>query len=60
VIAKLNPSAKLPSQAILVVHRSDGSGTTFKFTNYPDKVSPECEIESWVQHLVRMAGPLAC
>ncbi len=40
-IAKLNPSAKLPSQAILVVHRSDGSGTTFNFTNYLDKVSPE-------------------
>jgi periplasmic binding family protein len=40
-IAKLNPSAKLPSKAILVVHRSDGSGTTFNFTNYLDKVSPE-------------------
>jgi phosphate transport system substrate-binding protein len=40
-IAKLNRGAKLPSQAILVVHRSDGSGTTFNFTNYLDKVSPE-------------------
>jgi phosphate transport system substrate-binding protein len=32
-IKKLNPSAKLPSQAIAVVHRSDGSGTTFIFTD---------------------------
>jgi phosphate transport system substrate-binding protein len=40
-IKKLNPSVKLPSQAIAVVHRSDGSGTTFIFTNYLIKVSPE-------------------
>ena len=40
-IAKLNPSAKLPSQAIIVVHRSDGSGTTFIWTNYLSKVSPD-------------------
>ncbi len=38
-IKKLNPNAKLPSAAILVVHRSDGSGTTFNFTNYLAKVS---------------------
>ena len=37
-IKKLNPKAKLPSQAIVVVHRSDGSGTTFIFTNYLSKV----------------------
>jgi phosphate transport system substrate-binding protein len=40
-IAKLNPNVKLPSQAIVVVHRSDGSGTTFIFTNYLSKVCPE-------------------
>ncbi len=40
-IAKLNPSLKLPSAAIAVVHRSDGSGTTFNFTDYLSKVSPE-------------------
>jgi phosphate transport system substrate-binding protein len=40
-IAKLNPKAKLPSAAIAVVHRSDGSGTTFNFTNYLAKVSPD-------------------
>jgi phosphate transport system substrate-binding protein len=40
-LKKLNPNAKLPSQAIALVHRSDGSGTTFIFTNYLSKVSPE-------------------
>jgi len=40
-IAKLNPGLKLPSLAIAVVHRSDGSGTTFIFTDYLSKVSPE-------------------
>jgi phosphate transport system substrate-binding protein len=40
-IKKLNPTAKLPSQAIAVVHRSDGSGTTFIFTDYLSKVSAE-------------------
>jgi phosphate transport system substrate-binding protein len=40
-IQKLNASAKLPSQPIVVVHRSDGSGTTFIWTDYLSKVSPE-------------------
>jgi len=40
-IQKLNPDAKLPGSAILVVRRSDGSGTTFNFTDYLQKVSPE-------------------
>jgi phosphate transport system substrate-binding protein len=40
-LKKLNPSVKLPSTAIAVVHRSDGSGTTFNFTNYLGKISPE-------------------
>ncbi len=40
-IAKLNPSAKLPNQAIAIVHRSDGSGTTFNFAYYLADVSPE-------------------
>src|SRR5262245_37880429 len=40
-IAKLNPNVKLPSQPIAVVHRSDGSGTTFIFTDYLSKVSPD-------------------
>ena len=40
-IEKLNPGVKFPNQAIVVVHRSDGSGTTFIFTDYLSKVSPE-------------------
>lgn len=40
-IAKLNPGVKLPDSAIAVVHRSDGSGTTFIFADYLSKVSPE-------------------
>ena len=40
-LKKLNPNAKLPSQAIALVHRSDGSGTTFIFTNYLSKASAD-------------------
>ena len=40
-IGALNPGVQLPDQPILVVHRSDGSGTTFIFTDYLSKVSPE-------------------
>jgi len=39
-IKKLNPSANLPHLAVVGVHRSDGSGTNFIFTNYLSKVSP--------------------
>lgn len=40
-LVALNPGLKLPSQEIVVVHRADGSGTTFLFTDYLSKVSPE-------------------
>lgn len=40
-IAALNKGLPLPNAAITVVHRSDGSGTTFIFTNYLSKVSPD-------------------
>jgi phosphate transport system substrate-binding protein len=40
-IAKLNPNAKLPQQAIVSVHRSDGSGTTFLFTEFLSKASAD-------------------
>jgi len=40
-IAKVNPGIKLPATDIIVVHRSDGSGTTFVFTDYLSKISPE-------------------
>jgi len=40
-IAKDNPGAHLPNQKIIVVYRSDGSGTSFIFTDYLSKVSSE-------------------
>ena len=40
-IVALNPGIALPAGKINVVHRSDGSGTTFNFVNYLSKVSPE-------------------
>jgi phosphate transport system substrate-binding protein len=40
-VAAVNPGVKLPDQAITVVHRSDGSGTTFNWVNYLSKVSDE-------------------
>jgi phosphate transport system substrate-binding protein len=40
-IKQLNPKTKLPARAIVVVHRSDGSGTTFIWTDYLSKVSPD-------------------
>ncbi len=42
-IAKINPSVKLPEQDIIVVHRADGSGTTFIWVDYFSKVSKEWE-----------------
>jgi phosphate transport system substrate-binding protein len=45
-IKNLNPDVNLPSQAIAVVHRSDGSGTTFIFTDYLSKVS-----QDWAQNV---------
>ena len=40
-LAKLNPGVSLPAQAISAVNRSDGSGTTFLFSNYLSKVSAD-------------------
>lgn len=40
-IAKANPGVKLPGDDIVVVHRSDGSGTSFIFTDFLSKVSPD-------------------
>jgi len=40
-IAKANPGTSLPNQSIIVVHRSDGSGTTYIFTDYLSKVSSD-------------------
>lgn len=40
-LAKANPGVKLPNENIVVVHRSDGSGTTFVWTDYLSKVSAD-------------------
>ncbi len=40
-LAKLNPDVKLPDKDILIVHRSEGSGTTYIWVDYLSKVSPE-------------------
>ncbi len=40
-IKKLNPGVNLPGQAIAIVHRSDGSGTTFQFSTYLSRVSKD-------------------
>ncbi len=41
VLATANPDLKLPAKDIVLVHRSDGSGTTFAFTDYLSKISPD-------------------
>jgi len=40
-LAKANPNVKLPDTDIIVIHRSDGSGTTYVWTDYLSKISPE-------------------
>lgn len=47
-LARANPGVTLPSSDIIVVHRSDGSGTTFVWTDYLSKVSP-----TWLQKVGR-------
>ena len=51
-IKKLNPKVKLPADAITVVRRSDGSGTTFNFTDYLSKVSAD-----WNKNVGTNASP---
>jgi phosphate transport system substrate-binding protein len=55
-IKQLNPSLKLPDAKIAVVHRSDGSGTTYNFTDYLSKVSPEWRGKMGSDLLVRWPG----
>jgi phosphate transport system substrate-binding protein len=54
-LAQLNPGVKLPVRDILVVHRSDGSGTTYIFTDFLAKVSPEWK--SQVGHATSVKWP---
>ena len=50
-LASINPGLNLPNMDIIVVHRSDGSGTTFVWTDYLSKVSPE-----WAQKVGKGAS----
>jgi phosphate transport system substrate-binding protein len=52
-IAKLNPSAKLPKQAIVPVRRSDGSGTTYNFVYYLADISPDWKAKVGVSTAVQ-------
>jgi phosphate transport system substrate-binding protein len=52
-IAKLNPNAKLPKQAIVPVRRSDGSGTTYNFVYYLADISPEWKAKVGVNTAVQ-------
>ena len=52
-ITKLNPGVKLPKQAIAIVHRSDGSGTTYNFAYYLAEVSPTWKSKVGVNTSVR-------
>jgi phosphate transport system substrate-binding protein len=56
LLKKLNPQAKLPHEAIAVVHRSDGSGTTFNFTYYLEDVSADWK--SKVGHSTSVQWPV--
>ena len=55
-IKKLNPDVKLPAQPIAVVHRSDGSGTTFNLHRLSFEGQPGLEEQGRRQHLGRVAG----
>lgn len=57
-IENLNPGVKLPDQAIATVNRADGSGTTFIFTNYLSKVSPEWKSQVGEGTAVKWVGGL--
>jgi len=57
-IAKLNAGAKLPATDITVVHRSDGSGTTYIFVDYLSKVSPQFKSDVGVNTSVKWPAGL--
>ncbi len=57
-IAKANPGLNLPNQSIIVIHRSDGSGTTYIWTDYLSKVSKEWESSVGKGNFSEVAGGL--
>ena len=54
-ITALNPGVSLPDQEIVVVHRSDGSGTTYIWTDYLSKVSAGMETKGRDKYLGKLA-----
>jgi phosphate transport system substrate-binding protein len=54
-IAALNPGVKLPAEEITVVHRADGSGTTFLFTDFLSKTSPDFKAKIGADAAVKWA-----
>ncbi len=56
-IARLNPRAKLPDTSIVVVHRSDGSGTSYIFTDFLSRVSSEWKSKVGVGKSVSWPAP---
>lgn len=57
-IAKANPGVKLPNLDLVVVHRSDGSGTNFVMTDYLSKISPQWKSTIGANTLVKWPGGL--
>jgi len=55
-IVALNPELKLPASKIFIIYRADGSGTTFNFTNYLSKVSPDWKKKVGEGTTVRWTG----
>src|SRR5262245_26172872 len=55
-IKKLNPNAQLPKQAIAIVHRSDGSGTTYNFTYYLSDISADWKSKVGTNQAVQWPG----
>ena len=55
-ITKINPGVNFPNQNITVVHRSDGSGTSYIFTDYLSKVSPDWKSTVGKNTSVKVAG----
>lgn len=58
-IAKLNPGANLPNLSIIIVHRADGSGTTYIFTDYLSKISAEWKTKVGNAKVVSWPAPSA-
>jgi phosphate transport system substrate-binding protein len=61
-IVKANPKVKLPAEDIVVTHRSDGSGTTYVWTDYLSKISVGVNLTKWIVLVIvgqyRFAGNL--